>query len=179
MSTNCQTYVKFFAWGSSGHQGNTKKMLHNLWMSDYSYNFSRYMTFFPPLSTEAGISAFWKKHGYLSSSPFRSLLSRYWCTYFGSLWFWFFSATQEEMKNPSSGFPGLANAKAPSTRRSVSTLGFSSDLVSGLWEIPYVPVHIRLSVCSWVCNIYYGTFSCYQWKVFRLLGYHSVRNGSV
>ena len=138
-------------------------MLHNFWMSDYSYSCSGDMAFFPPLSTKAGISSC-----FILVHPLGLF---YLCSYLGSLWFWLFSATQEEIKkNPSSSFPGLANAKVPSTK-SVSTLSFSSDslspplmtLVSSsrVWEIPNVLTHIRVFVYS-RCAISIPILSCYQ-----------------
>lgn len=81
-------------------------------------------------------------------------------------------ATQEEIKNPSSSFPGLTNAK-PSTRKSVSTLNFSSDSLSPplnwLWFPPpasekylmFYSSHKVICVFQ-VCNICSNTFGCYQ-----------------
>lgn len=135
-------------------------------LSGYSYNFSRDMTFLTSLSTKAGISLFGKKHRFHSSYLFRSLSVMY--LLFSSLWLWhFFFCYPRGNEKPMLNFSRYGKSQNAlykmHSRRSVSTLGFTCDLVSDLWNIPNVPVHIWVSVCACVCNICSNTFSCYQW----------------
>ena len=62
------------------------------------------MAFFPPLSTKAGISSC-----FILVHPLGLF---YLCSYLGSLWFWLFSATQEEIKKPKFKFPKFGKCQS-------------------------------------------------------------------